>query len=384
MPGNRVISADTHLEVSPEVWGRFVDSEFHEWVPKVVRLDNGGDGWLLPGRDEPVPLGLNFSAGRGWENLKISGVSYDEHPPGSGGGDQRLAEMDRDGVNAEILFPAVSGQRSMQGLLPNEAYVAIARGYNDWLSQEFCAVDYDRLLGCAMLPVTTVDDAIDELRRVASLPGIRTVVLHQWPTGLPVPSPDDDRFWAAAIEVGLPLSVHVSFGGGMAAESQSAALLNSIPINRQLAAGVKGDTGYCMTQLITAGVFDRFPDLRIAMAETGAGWVPYYIEQSNFNYERHRYWSKLDIAHEPGWYVTRHFLFGIQQDRYAIKNRYDIGVENIMWANDFPHAATDWPHSRSLLDEMFDGVPDEEVKRMVSGNALGFYGLDQNVAAVAP
>src|SRR5262249_6341553 len=140
---------------------------------------------------------------------------------GAGDGHQRLREMDEDGVDAEVLFPAVAGQRTLDtGALPREAYVAIARGYNDWLSQEFTAVDPDRLLGLAILPATAIDDAIDELRRVSTMPGIRGVVMHAWPNGGAAPDLDvDERFWNLAVELGVPITAHVSFGGGAAAEA---------------------------------------------------------------------------------------------------------------------------------------------------------------------
>jgi predicted TIM-barrel fold metal-dependent hydrolase len=370
----RIISADTHLEVSPDRWRGFVEPAYREWAPQVVRLENGGDAWLMPGKSTPVPLGLNFSAGRGWRNLKPSGIAYAENPAGSGDGRQRLREMDADGVDAEILFPAVAGQRSMDGLVPRDAYAALARGYNDWLSQEFCAADPDRLLGCALLPISTAEDAAAELRRVAGLPGIRTAILHQWPNGTGKPAPEDDLFWEAAVETGLPLSVHVSFGGGAAGDTPPEGFLNFAPINKLLTRD-GGDTGYSATQLITSGVFDRFPGLRIAYAETGAGWVPYYAEQADDNYKRHRYWAQIELAHEPSWYIKRHFLWGFQVDPYGVKNRHEVGVENLMWATDFPHVATDWPESRRVIEDLFAGVPEDEKRAMICENAARFYKL---------
>ncbi len=223
MRNYEIVSTDSHLEVSPDQWCPYVDREFQAYVPKVVKLPNGGDAWLMPGKSQPVPLGLNFSAGRGWENLKTSGISYAEGLVGAGDAKQRLGEMDQDGVDAEILFPAVSGQRTLDiGAIPPEAYIAIARGYNDWLSQEYTSEDPDRLLGLAILPCTTIDDSIAELERVAGMPGIRGIVLHQWPNGSPVPKPDeDDRFWARAIALDVPLTAHVSFGGGLPQRSGS-------------------------------------------------------------------------------------------------------------------------------------------------------------------
>ena len=124
-----IISTDSHLEVSPDRWRPYVDREFQDYVPQVVKLPNGGDAWLMPGKSQPVPLGLNFSAGRGWENLQTSGISYADGLVGAGDGKQRLAEMDQDGVDAEVLFPAVSGQRTLDvAAIPGEAYVALRAG----------------------------------------------------------------------------------------------------------------------------------------------------------------------------------------------------------------------------------------------------------------
>jgi predicted TIM-barrel fold metal-dependent hydrolase len=373
----RYVSVDSHLEVSPDQWRGFVDPEFQDSVPRVVKLDNGGDAWKLPGEGPLVPLGLNFSAGRGWPNLKPTGISYAEGLVGAGDARQRLAEMDRDGIDAEILFPAISGQRALAGRVSAPAYAALARGYNDWLSKEFCAADPDRLLGAAILPVTDLEDSIAELRRVSRMPGIRTVVLHAWPNGSGAPRPEDDRFWQAALDLGMPLSAHVSFGEGAEGERRAAASqgnLNFAPPAALLTRGV-GDTGYVITQLILAGVLDRFPSLRLAIAECGASWVPFYAEQADSNYMRHRYWAKLELPHPPSWYVRRHFLFGIQDDFHAVKYRADIGVENIAWSTDFPHVATDWPDSLALVEKLFAGVPESERRRMTCDNAVEFYKL---------
>ncbi len=89
-----IVSTDSHLEVPPDSWRPFVDPEFQDYAPKVVKLPNGGDAWLMPGKENPVPLGLNFSAGRGFENLKVSGISYADGLVGAGDG---AAARPRDG-----------------------------------------------------------------------------------------------------------------------------------------------------------------------------------------------------------------------------------------------------------------------------------------------
>jgi predicted TIM-barrel fold metal-dependent hydrolase len=383
-----LISTDSHLEVPPTMWEPYVDGEFQRFVPKVVKLPTGGDGWLMPGKDQPVPLGLNFSAGRGWENLRTSGLSYDDGLTGAGNGKQRLAEMDQDGVDAELLFPAVSGQRTLDtGALPREAYVAIARGYNDWLSTEYTAHDTDRLLGLAILPATTVDDQIAELNRVATMPGIRGVVLHSWPNGSPVAKPeDDDRFWQAALDADVPLTAHIGFGGGAAAEmaARAAAGLqttgNFAPMTTMLSKTVSH--GAAVIQLIQSGTLDRFPALQFFFAETQIGWIPEFKEDADENWRRHRYWSGTDVwAHEPSWYVDHHFHWGFQVDRFGLEVRRHIGVDRIQWSTDFPHVQCDWPNSRQIVEDQFRDIPDDERRKIVCENAFRYFRLDRDRVA---
>ncbi|MEX1008998.1 MAG: amidohydrolase family protein [Acidimicrobiia bacterium] len=384
-----IVSTDSHLEVSPDQWRPYVDPEFREYVPKVVELPGGGDAWLMPGKSQPVPLGLNFSAGRGWENLKVSGLSYSEELVGAGDAKQRLAEMDQDGVDAEILFPAVSGQRTLDiAAIPPEAYIAVARGYNDWLSQEYTVEDVDRLLGLAILPCATIDDSIAELERVATMPGVRGVVLHQWPNGSPVPKPEeDDRFWARAIELEVPLTAHVGFGGGAMAEEQAraeaaaggATLINFAPMTMMLSKTVT--RGGLVVQFIQYGTLDRFPDLQVFFAETQIGWIPEFKEDADENWRRHKYWSGADRwAHEPSWYMDHHFHWGFQVDRFGLKVRHDIGVDRIQWSTDFPHVQCDWPESRRIVAEQFADIPDDETRMIVCDNAVQYFHLDREPA----
>ncbi|MGE0388073.1 MAG: amidohydrolase family protein [Gammaproteobacteria bacterium] len=372
----KIVSDDSHFEGSPDMWRPYVAKEFQQWVPKVVDLPTGGQGWLMPGSDKPVPLGTNLAAGRGYEGIKRYGISYaDPDLVGAGDGAQRLAEMDRDGIDSEILYPPVGGLRSLYGKLPRDAHVAVAQGYNDWLSRDYTAAEPHRMLGLAMLPPTTAQDAVDEMKRVQGKPGIYGVVLHQWPNGGKIPSPEDDLFWKAAQDSGMPLTFHIAFGGGPETEVIPENELNWAPINTLMTRG-GSLTGYVCTRMINCGMFDRFPDLRFSIAESGAAWVPYYRESADSNYLRHRHWAKLTLPQMPSYYINKHFLFGIQDDYAAVRMRNEIGVNNLTWGSDFPHTACDWPHSDKLLDKMFEGVPEADARRILGGNLAAHLKID--------
>jgi predicted TIM-barrel fold metal-dependent hydrolase len=377
-----LISTDSHLEVSPDRWRPFIEKKFQDSAPRVEKLPEGGDAWVMPGTGRTVPLGLNFFSTSSdpkdrWRTAKPIGVSYDEGLVGAGDAKQRLQEMDVDGVDAEVLFPAVSGQRTLSGI-ERDAYIAVVRGYNDWLSQEFCSAAPERLLGVAMLPTTGVQDLTEEYLRVSGMPGIVTAMLPNWPNGTGGPLPEDDQFWSTAVASGFPVCAHASFGAGEAADRRIPPGVKSgtnfRPISGLLAGGINR-TAYTGTQLMVEGVLDRFPTLRIFFAETGIGWIPAWMERSDDEYRRHRYWAGLDLPHEPSWYIREHFLWGFQIDHHGIKSRDEIGVDNLLWATDFPHMNCDWPNSRSIIDEQFKDVPAEETRKMIHDNAVRFFKL---------
>jgi len=377
------VSADSHLEVPPYFWEPYVASEFRQFVPKVIKLDNGGDAWKMPTTDKVLPLGLNFFSAshdprKRWETARITGVSYSEGLLGAGNAEQRLAELDVDGIDAEVLFPAVAGQRTLDRL-PADAYVAVVRGYNDWLSVEFTSADPDRLFGLAMIPPTSVEAAVAELRRIATLSGIRGVSLHQWPNGSGGPSPEDDLFWAAAIELDVPICTHGTFGDGAKSDPRIPRGPKQFsPFNAMLSTG--GKNCYTQAQLISEGVFDRFPTLRIYFAETGIQWIPGFMEMADHEYQRHRFWADIQLPRLPSEYINEHFVWSFQQDRFGLRDRHVIGINNIMWATDFPHMATDWPESRMLIKQQTAdaNMSAEDANHVFRDTCLDFFRISRS------
>ena len=130
---------------------------------------------------------------------------------------------------------------------------------------------------------------------------------------------------------------------------------------------------YTVCQMMVNGVFDRFPDLRIHFAETGGGWVPYFLEQSDQVYHNFGPGKGVKLQMQPSEYFKKHVMVGFQVDHTAIQLRHVIGVKNLSWRNDFPHSAGYWPHSRDVIEDHFGAVPDDEKQRMVADNVAEFY-----------
>src|SRR5207249_10079403 len=225
--------------------------------------------------------------------------------------------------------------------------------YNDWLGEEYCAVSRDRLLGLGVIPWTNLDDALAELEHCARL-GLKGVNLGVFPSGLGYPTPADDRFWAAAIEMRMPLTVHVGFDrqGPRAAQPtlqypnadpKVIARLGGRTLVEWVALPFMGTAAaMSLSQIILSGVFDRLPALEIFFAETRLGWVPFWMEEADYWYERHRHWSERllgfkPLARRPSEYVRRHIHFSVQHvERVAMSRPLPLAAAGVLSARTSP------------------------------------------------
>jgi uncharacterized protein len=386
----RYISADSHLEIDSKSWIPHMPAQYRDRAPRVVRLPDGSDAWLVEGRPlREVPSDLY--GGKGRETWQPFGQNY-ETTAGTGPAEQRLREQDQDGIDAEVLFPGVSGPPMWRAITDDDAYLAVVHAYNDYLAKEYCSVAPDRLIGLGAIPWTGVDDAIAEMERCAKM-GLKGVALGAFPSGKGRPSPEDDKFWAAALDMKMPITVHEELDrngprGGPLMQYPNAdpGLMKRVANSslRELAGQVARFArlgGLNAVQMTLDGVFDRFPDLRIFFAETQLGWIPFFLEMADVRYERHHLWAEellnvKPLKAAPSEYIKQYCYWGFQHDQTGIDLRHRIGVDRVMWATDFPHQDSNFPHSMELVEKQFAGVPEDEKRKMVVGNAIEYFHLD--------
>jgi predicted TIM-barrel fold metal-dependent hydrolase len=384
----RYISGDSHLEIDSKHWVHRIAPEHRNRAPQVIRLPDGSDSWLVEGRPlREVPADLY--GGKGRDRWSPIGQNY-ETTPGTGSPQQRLQEQDQDGIDAEVLFPGVSGPPMWGAIRDHDAYMAVVRGYNDFLAEEYCAVDPDRLIGLGAIPWSGIDDAIAEMERCAKM-GFKGVCLGTFPSGRGCPTSEDDRFWAAALDLDMPVTAHQQFDRtGKRAER----LLQypRAPKGFENRVGELSDFcgqmakfgrlgGVNAIQMALDGVFERFPHLKIFFAETQIGWLPFFLEMCDARYDRHSKWAEEILGWKPlkAWpseVIREHCYWGFQHDFVGVELRHHIGVDRVIWAVDFPHQDSEWPNSLSLIERQFAEVPPDEKRRMVAENAIEFFHLD--------
>ncbi|HEY6197730.1 MAG TPA: amidohydrolase family protein [Candidatus Binatia bacterium] len=389
----RYISGDSHLEIDTKHWVGRVPAQWRDQAPRLVRQPDGSDAWAVNNKIARAAAAADLYGGKGREQYVPFGAKY-EGTPGTGSPEQRLREQDQDGIDAEVLFPSQQGGPKLwRRIEDDDAYRSVVRAYNGWLAEEYCAAEPSRLVGVGILPLThDVQDTIDEIEYCAKA-GLKTVLLQGFPSGRPYPSEDDDRFWSAAIDLHMPVSVHVDLDRS----GERAGPLLRFPrepedIMDKLVPGlvdqvsrfgpVRGNGAIAAVQWVLSGLFDRFPTLKILFAENQIGWIPFFLQGADVRYDRHYHWAQRLLGFEPlrcppSEIIREHYFWGFQFDRVGVELRHKVNVDRLIWGSDFPHQESDWPDSLGVIERNFAGVPEDEKYKMVCGNAVEFFRLTQ-------
>jgi uncharacterized protein len=372
----QVISGDGHVETPPDPWVKYVPEKWKDRAPRLIKLPEGGEGWIIEG--QPLLKNGQNITGRG--PIRFDAGSYfrpDGSPnDGAGPAEQRLREQDEDGIDAEVLFPPVFATRFLEGIGDREVYRSMIRAYNTWLAHDYCAVAPDRLIGNSVTPISDVDAAVAEVQ-FAHDAGLRSVAFYMFPNGSGFAEPDDDRFWEKCLELGMAISPHFGFGEVRAPITKPGAGTAGQPYASALTqrAGSHAPV-YCMAQLMASGVFDRFPEITFYFAEANASWLPstmFFMDDNHEIFSTAFGGRRMELT--PSEYIAKHCHFSIIRDPLAIEMSDLIPMDNIMWGSDFPHSVGSFPNSQAFLDKLFDGK--EHLRRKVLlENPAAYFKLD--------
>ena len=371
-----IIDCDSHVNEPPGLWQERVPARLRERAPRVERSEKG-DMWIFDGGKGKWPVGLTAVAGLSFFDYKPMGLTYETMRPGSFDTKARLADMDADGIYAQVLYPSVTLKGAKIYSDDRELQTLCVRAYNEWLL-EFCRGSGGRLIGQAILPTTGLEDSIAELE-FAIRSGHRGAVISSMPSGGFEPKPEDDRFWARAEEAGYPIAIHIgSFvRGDLARKGGSWSSLAFVGTAALTKAG--GQTLPVVCDILFSGIFQRFPRLKIVLVESNIGWIPTLLEQSDDMFMRYRWYTGAvnEQKEMPSAIFFRNFWATFMVDTVGMDLRHRMNIDHIMWSTDYPHSGSDWPNSRLVIERVFRDVPKAEVKKMLHSNCKQLYRLDQ-------
>lgn len=360
------ISADSHITEPPGCYVDRIDRTYLDRAPHVVKTEERGDMFIIPGMKKPIPMGLIAAAGRDPRDLSFNTGDYEGMHRGGWDPVQRLLDQDRDGIFGEIIYPSVG---MMLCNHPDFDYKkACFDAYNIWL-QEFCDHAPGRLFGMAQIAMRSVEEGIQDLRRAKDM-GFRGIMMPGNPAVEDYDSPVYAPFFEAAIDLGMPLAFHIltTSGDGSSLKARGAKINGFQTIIR----GCQDILG----MLIFGGVFDRHPQLKVVCVEADAGWAPHWMYRADHAYKRHRFWLTCDeLQKMPSDYFRENIYLTFQDDWSAFRAKDDLNVERLMWANDFPHSDSTWPWSQEILDTHTRHLSDYEKRRILHDNVKELYNL---------
>lgn len=361
------ISADSHVVEPPEVYAG-LDKRFGDRAPRMVEhpekglVTDHGDGTF------GFTVGVFHVLGEDWGDPAVrekAKLGFKLARPGVLNPVERLKDQAIDGVDAEILYPSV--MFSIYQLKDVAIKAATMANYNDWI-HNYASQTPGRLFPLGLTQLEDIDVAIAEMERVKKLGFVGMCIPATPPPDKPYSDAFYDRFWAAAQEYNLPLAMHI-FTGATANHD-----LPNWGIHNYTLAHV--GIMRVILDLVWGGTCEKFPGLRFIPTEFDAGWIPHFNQRNDWNFQREgalRKYTNLKMF--PSEYWKQNFRVTIEDDAMSIRCRDMIGVENILWGNDYPHHDGLFPESQQTIDKMFEGVPDEDRYKITVSNACSLYGL---------
>lgn len=365
-----VFSCDAHIVEPPDLFTAGLPDHLKAWAcnaeidGKGMRLNKIGDTVLFK-----IPVGFHAHKVGESNDLDIRRLGARDLM-------LRFADMERDGVDAELVFPSL-------GLLANritdrEAARETARLYNDWAWDHLDGIR-SKLLPAAIIPLVALEDGIDELKRVIAK-GYRAIMMP--PVNLDsVPKYNDpawDPFFALCAEAEVPLVFHTGVGNVniRALKGPGGALFN---YTRQM-----DDAVDVIAALVGGGVLDRNPKAHILFAEHGAGWLLGLAERMDEVYFGHAPSIEPKLSRMPSEIVRDQVHCSFQNDLGCLLTVKGLSPANFLFATDYPHSEGTFPNSRQLVDAMFDAVPDmaaEDRAAVLGLNAARLFGITPDQVA---
>jgi predicted TIM-barrel fold metal-dependent hydrolase len=373
-------SSDSHVNEPPEAWER-IPKNLREHGPRFVQDPPGKKGlYMVFDGHEPDPVGMTFTAGKDKSGGAIRKVIENftwEDWRGPWDANARLGDMDLDGVKMEVLYPSMA--RNFYSLKGEEIPLQKAGliAYNDWLL-DYCAVAPKRLLALCLLSALDVEWSLEEMKRCAKRGHKGVVLPSALPEGMSYSDPDFDPLWTLAQDMNFPIHYHVNIVQG---RDRMAARLKVITpvqqgrnaVNRSILEPLK-----LTTDLVFGGVLERFPKLRVVLAEYELCWLHAFISKMDSHLQRSR--SEVPDSKTasllPSELIRRQMYITFQDDRIGVLGTevFDM-ADNYMWASDYPHGGSTWPHSPEIIESQFKGVPNQIKQKLIWDNCAKFYGV---------
>ena len=369
-----LVSIDDHVIEPHDLFENHMPEKYREQGPQFERLPNGVDQWVFQG-EVMGTVGLGATASWPRDEWSFDPVGLAEMRPGCYDIHQRVRDMNANGVLASLNFgTAVGFAGAWLAGKPDLQLAQIAvSAYNDWQIDELAGSYPGRLIPLCVLPLWDTVACVLELERIAAK-GCTAITFPETPyaNGLPSFYGDHwDSVFEACERLGIVMSLHIGGAFNLLTRPEEAPPDQLIVLAAQLSA-------VAFTDLVTAGTFRKFPNLKIALSEGGIGWVPFLLDRMD-KHMWNQSWTGLDIGAETATEIwQKNFLgcFITEPTNLRLVDR--MGEHTVAWECDYPHSDSTWPLSPEKLMAEFvgAGTNDELIHKITWENACAFYNWD--------
>lgn len=351
-------SGDSHFIEPQDLWRSQLPKRLADLVPRTEKDPDGR-----------------------WETIYVDGQVFRRRLPsmaqqefldamvaaaGSRDVTKRLADLNAEGIWAELVFPSL-GMWASSFRTP-ELLRAALRVSNDWAKETI--MDYSpRFIPTAQVSTLDIDDAVGELERCGKL-GFKAVFL----TVAPHPAQHDynhdewEPFWATAEDIGMVIAFHIGtepidFAGG-----------GSIGVTHHGPGGAVlnyAETSFggqrAVMKLVASGALDRHPKLKVLVSEGGATWVPFIADRMEEGYRQHAVVVRPKLQRSPREIIYSQVYASFQHDASAVAATAHLGFDNVLWGSDYPHVEGTFGHTQETLHQLFDDVDRPTRDRIMFG-----------------
>jgi len=368
-----LVSVDDHVVEPPHLFEGRLSAKAAARAPFIEVLENGREVWMFEGTALPN-VGLNAVAGRVPEEYGLDPLAFSEMRPGCYDIDERIRDMNVNGVLGSLNFPSLAGFTGQLFSTCDDKDIAIEllRAYNDWHVEDWCGTHPGRMIPLAVPPIWDPELMAAEVRRMADK-GCHAVTFSENPSKLKMPSYHTDHwdpFLAACEETGTVVCLHIG--------SSSETVITSIdaPIDTLITLQPMNIV-QCAADLVWSPMFRKFPSLRIALSEGGIGWVPYFLERIDYVYQHHKAWTNQDFGDKlPSQVFNEHILTCFIDDAVGMEVRHHLNGDHIHWECDYPHSDSTWPNAPELAMKYLAGLPDDDINKITHLNAMRNFSYD--------
>jgi predicted TIM-barrel fold metal-dependent hydrolase len=388
----KVISVDDHVIEPANVWQDRLPSRYRDVGPRVIQMrghmnfvggvfsyeaaDDGPncDWWVY--EDKKIPqTRLSAAVGFDRDDVKVTGITYEEMRPGCYDPVARLADMDMNHTEASLAFPSFPrfcGQTFAEANDKDLADLCV-KAYNDWMVDEWCGGSNGRLIPLIIIQLWDAELAAAEVRRNAER-GVHAVCFSEIPPYLGLPSIHTD-YWEplfrACAETGTVINMHIGSSSKMPSTSTDAPAAVGSTLTF-------GNAMSSMADWLFSGWLVRLPELKLAYSEGQIGWIPYILERADKVWEHNRAWGGVAdaVPEPPSTYYYRQIFGCFFDDEHGLESLARVGVDNITFETDYPHSDSTWPHTLQVAQKLMGHLDPVSIRKIVRGNAIRMLSLD--------